>query len=79
MYGNIGAAQRLDFTVIGPAVNEVCRVEALCKDLATPLLMTAAFAAACRRPDVVSLGAHALRGVKEPQEICTLARLRPGA
>jgi adenylate cyclase len=68
-YGNIGAQRRLDFTVIGAAVNEVCRVEGLCKELGRSLLVTDAFAArvACR--DLVALGTRALRGVAEPRAI----------
>ncbi|GAB4233554.1 MAG: adenylate/guanylate cyclase domain-containing protein [Kiloniellaceae bacterium] len=72
MYGNIGAADRLDFTVIGPAVNLVSRIEALNQDLAVPLVFSAAYAAywggASR-----SLGSHALKGIAEPQEVFTLA------
>ena len=33
LYGNVGASDRLDFTVIGPAVNEVAQIEALCEPL----------------------------------------------
>jgi adenylate cyclase len=77
LYGNIGAAGRLDFTVVGPAVNEVSRIESLCKDLRVPLLMSARFAAACPGARVASLGRHHLKGVAQPQEICTLAGLAP--
>jgi adenylate cyclase len=42
-YGNIGARRRLDFTVIGPAVNLAARVQGKCSELATPLLLTSAF------------------------------------
>jgi adenylate cyclase len=72
-YGNIGGRERLDFTVIGSSVNELCRVEAMCKALGEPLLMTAAFAGALADPsgEVVSLGQHALKGVAQPQEILT--------
>ncbi|MBK8266340.1 MAG: adenylate/guanylate cyclase domain-containing protein [Nannocystis sp.] len=69
MYGNIGARDRLDFTVIGAVVNEVCRVESLCRTLASPILMTAAFAAACEGARVRSRGIHELKGVAAPQEI----------
>ncbi len=71
MYGNIGAADRLDFTVIGPAVNEVARVERMCREVEQPLLTTTAFANASS-DDLVSLGTFALRGVTTPQELFTL-------
>ena len=67
-YGNIGAGQRLDFTVIGPAVNELSRMEALCGRLGQPLLFSAAFAECCGAP-VRSLGAHVLRGLETPREL----------
>lgn len=67
-YGNVGAGSRLDFTVIGPAVNEVARIEALCKALGRPLLMSAPFAAHCGSR-TLSLGRHRLRGVAEEREI----------
>ena len=46
VYGNVGAARRLDFTVIGPTVNEASRMEALCAELGRALLLSGAFAAA---------------------------------
>jgi adenylate cyclase len=67
-YGNIGAATRLDFTVIGPAVNLTSRIEGLCKPLGRRLLLSADFATACDRP-LRSLGAHAVRGLANPIEI----------
>ncbi|HEX4113666.1 MAG TPA: adenylate/guanylate cyclase domain-containing protein [Stellaceae bacterium] len=74
LYGNIGAADRLDFTVIGPAVNEVDRIEKLCEPLGRSVLVSSAFAAAAGQPDrLVSLGKHLLRGVREPREIFGLA------
>src|SRR5271166_3538115 len=70
LYGNIGAVDRLDFTVIGPAVNEVARIEALCEPLGRKVLVSAELAAvvgdSCR---LVPLGRHELRGVREPREI----------
>ena len=68
-FGNIGARDRLDFTVIGPAVNEASRVEALCKVLDRPLLASARFAEAIGPTGLTSLGFHVLRGVSTPEEI----------
>ena len=68
VYGNVGAPDRLDFTVIGPAVNRAARLESMTKDLGVPLLMTATFAAALGRP-TRSLGAHRMRGLEEPVEV----------
>ena len=71
VYGNIGAPNRLDFTVIGPAVNHTARIEQLCRTMDRPVLVSAAVAEAATEP-VTSLGFHALRGVREPHEIFTL-------
>jgi adenylate cyclase len=74
LYGNIGAADRLDFTVIGHSVNEVDRIEKLCEPLGRSILLSAEFAAAAKAGDkLVSLGYHRLRGVREDQEIFGLA------
>jgi adenylate cyclase len=72
VYGNIGTARRLDFTVIGQAVNELSRMEALGKSLGRELLLSDSFARLCGRP-TVSLGAHALRGITAPREIHIVA------
>ncbi|HTZ79486.1 MAG TPA: adenylate/guanylate cyclase domain-containing protein [Stellaceae bacterium] len=71
IYGNIGGASRLDFTVIGPAVNLVSRLQRLCRDFGKGMLMSAEFAAEVGLP-VVSLGHHALRGMREPPEVFAL-------
>jgi adenylate cyclase len=74
LYGNVGATDRLDFTVIGPAVNEVARIEALCEPLGRAVLVSAEFvaAAADANGSLTSLGRHALRGVRESKEIFAL-------
>lgn len=74
-YGNIGARDRLDFTVIGPAVNLASRVQGLCRALDTPLLVTSAFAHHARGAELRSVGTHALKGIADAPELFTLARL----
>lgn len=70
VFGNIGAKDRLDFTVIGRAVNEVSRVEAAAKPLGRPLITSASFAEALPgHGGLESLGFQVLRGVKEPREL----------
>ena len=73
-YGNIGSDERLDFTVVGPAVNEVARIAGMCRSVERDVLLSQAFANAigteCVR--LVSVGRYALRGVERPQELFTL-------
>jgi adenylate cyclase len=70
LYGNVGAADRLDFTVIGPAVNEAARIETLCEPLGRKVLVSAEFAAAAGSCNGLQpLGDHRLRGVREPRAI----------
>jgi adenylate cyclase len=71
-YGNVGAPGRLDFTVIGPAVNEAARLEAMCKVLSRPVIISAELARVLPEA-LVSLGFHALRGIRQPHELFTLS------
>jgi adenylate cyclase len=73
MYGNIGAADRLDFTVIGHAVNLVARLSKLCADLDRAVLISSAVAAMSRR-ELASLGQHELKGIDALQEVFTIVR-----
>lgn len=67
-YGNIGTAKRLDFTVVGPAVNEAVRIESLSKTLNRQILISSAFSESVPER-TISLGYHALRGVTGKREI----------
>ncbi len=68
MYGNIGSDTRLDFTVIGPAVNLTARVESMCRQLGRPLLLSSDFVDAGHLT-ATSLGRFPLKGVAAAQEI----------
>jgi adenylate cyclase len=81
-YGNIGSSDRLDFTVVGPAVNEASRVAAMCRSVERRVLLSPSFAAAALKEDkkrLVSVGRYALRGVAQPQELFTLEDFRAPA
>ena len=74
-YGNIGSENRLDFTVVGPAVNEASRVSSMCRSVDRHIVLSADFAAATPEPErswIVSVGRYALRGVGRSQELFTL-------
>jgi adenylate cyclase len=71
LWGNIGAADRLDFTAIGPAVNLVSRLEGLCRPLGKTVLVSGAFAAQTDMP-LIPLGTHVLRGIASPCAVFTL-------
>jgi class 3 adenylate cyclase len=71
LWGNVGAADRLDFTAIGPAVNLVSRLEGLCRPLERAVLVSGAVAAETTAP-LIPLGTHALRGIATPCAVYTV-------
>ena len=74
-YGNIGSEDRLDFTVVGPAVNEVSRIASMCRSVDRELLASADFCTgldAAGRGYLVSTGRFALRGIGRAQDLYTL-------
>jgi adenylate cyclase len=71
IYGNVGVPDRLQFTLVGSAVNEVARLEGLTKTLGHPMIASAPFAETLSR-NWQPLGAHALRGIERTTEVFTL-------
>ncbi|MFQ5618726.1 MAG: DUF427 domain-containing protein [Rhodospirillales bacterium] len=71
-YGNIGTAERLEFTVIGAAANQASRIEGMSRSLRVPIVMSSEFAAEYPG-EVRSLGRHRLRGMAGRHELYTLA------
>jgi adenylate cyclase len=78
MFGNIGASARLDFTVIGPAVNHAARLEKLCGQLDRPIVVSQALAALLPEREVVLLGRHLLKDIDEPQPVYSLSNVSGG-
>ena len=74
-YGNIGAPERLDFTVLGPAVNLASRTEALTGALGCKVLCTKAFRKLDHRQTWKPRGAHLVKGVLEPVEVFELREI----
>ena len=75
LFGNIGSDERLDFTTVGPAVNETSRIASLCRSVERPVLVSSAFRDAIPEPErhrLVSVGRFALRGVGRAQDLYTL-------
>jgi adenylate cyclase len=74
-YGNIGSVDRLDFTVVGPAVNETSRIASMCRSVDRPILISSTFADAlprAERANLVSVGRFACAASATAKELFTL-------
>ncbi len=69
MFGNIGASNRLDFTVIGPAVNYAARLEKLCGQLGRRIVLSSALVRLLAPGSTAEIGRHPLKDIDEPQAV----------
>ncbi|MCP4389600.1 MAG: adenylate/guanylate cyclase domain-containing protein [Gammaproteobacteria bacterium] len=74
IYGNVGAPDRLDFTVMGPAVNRTARLESLTKELGCNILFSQKFSESIETP-AEFLGQHEMKGIAEPQAVYALCQV----
>ena len=74
VYGNVGAPDRLDFTVMGPVVNRTARLESLTKELGCNILFSQNFAELIETPSEF-LGQHEMKGIAEPQAVYALCQV----
>ena len=74
VYGNVGAPDRLDFTVMGPAVNRTARLESLTKTLGCDILLSKPFAELIDTPSQ-SLGLHEMKGIAEAQAVYAICEI----
>jgi len=72
-YGNVGSGSRLDFTLIGPDVNVVSRIQGICSERGEALLMSEAFRQKARITDAVAIGPQRLKGFSEAMELFTIS------
>jgi adenylate cyclase len=77
MFGNIGTPERLSFSVIGPSVNQVARLEALTKEIGRPIVASRAFVESCPGGGWESMGKHQVQGIAAPIEVLAPTRVRP--
>lgn len=68
LFGNIGVASRVEFSVIGRAANEVARLESLTKEVGEPVLVSSAFRDALDLP-WRDLGCHGVKGVGRGMQV----------
>jgi adenylate cyclase len=78
IYGNVGTERRLDFTIIGRAVNEASRIESQCAALGHELLVSDSFAERCARR-LEPVGTIELRGLSRPMRVWTVPEEPSGA
>jgi adenylate cyclase len=68
-YGNIGSSKRLDFTVIGPDVNLISRIQGVCSETGRPILASKPFVQFLPDEAARSIGSYSLKGFCDPVEL----------